>query len=149
MVDAAVDVRLRIEGHHLPGRRCGPYDDVHVALQVGRDPVGVVAGDAESAVWETELALVLRRGDAPDVRGPAVHGRRGERFAYLTWGSTTSGGFEMFRRAKLMLTEVPALASDPAGASVVDLTATVDLTDEDGMPRCARLGPPALQWSRS
>ena len=38
----------------------------------------------------------------------------------------------MFRRAKLMLADVP----DPRGAVV---TARVDLTDEPGMPRCARL----------
>ena len=158
-MNAAVDVRLRIEGHHLPGRRCGPHDDVHVALQVGRDPVGLVAGDADAAVWETDLSLVPRAGDdVPDVRGPAVNGRRGERFTYLTWGSTTSGGFEMFRRAKLMLGEVAALAPEPpagpaagpaAGPTVVEVTATVDLTDGDGMPRCARLRPPAVQWSRS
>ena len=150
-MNAAVDVRLRIEGHHLPGRRCGPYDDVHVALQVGRDPVGLVAGDADAAVWETDLSLVPLSGDdVPDVRGPAVNGRRGERFTYLTWGSTTSGGFEMFRRAKLMLSEVAALAPEPAVVpAVVEVTATVDLTDDCGMPRCARLRPPAVRWSRS
>ena len=149
MVNGAVDIRLRIEGHHLPGRRCGPYDDVHVALQVGRDPVGLVAGDADAAAWETDLTVVPHDGEDVDVRGPAVNGRRGERFTYLTWGSTTSGGFEMFRRAKLMLSEVPALALEHPMTVEATVTATVDLTDEDGMPRCARLRPPAVQWSRS
>ena len=147
------EVRLRIEGHHLPGRRCGPYDEVHVALQVGREPVDPVAGDAGAAVWETQLQVVSRGDDeagdgALDVRGPAVHGGRGERFAYLTWGSTASGSFEMFRRAKLMLGGVPALASSSrgAGTGTVGVTARVHLTDECGMPRCARLCPPALSW---
>lgn len=145
MATNGVDVRLRIEGHHLPGRRCGPYDDVHVALQVGREPVGPVAGDAASAVWETELTLVQPPGsEVPDVRGPAVQGRRGERFAYLTWGSGGAGGFEMFRRAKLMLGEAPLVVSEGPGA----VTARVDLTDDDGLPRCARLRPPAVEWSR-
>ena len=45
----------------------------------------------------------------------------------------------MFRRAKLMLADVP----DPAAAAV---TARVDLTDECGMPRCARLRVPALEF---
>ncbi len=93
MTETAVNVRLRIEGHDLPGRRCGPHDDVHVGLQVGR-------------------------------------------------GSTTAGAFSMFRRAKLMLDEVPSLVGD--GSTVA--TARVHLTDEDGMPRCARLSPPALEW---
>ena len=146
MERSGVPVRLRIEGHHLPGRRCGPYDDVHVALQVGRDPVDPVPGDAASAAWETDLAVVLPAGgDIPDIRGPAVQGRRGERFAYLTWGTTATGDFAMFRRAKLMLGGLPALVSGEP--SVV--TARVDLTDAQGMPRCARLVPPAVEWSTS
>ena len=142
MATSGVEVRLRIEGHHLPGRRCGEYDEVHVALQVGRDPVDLVPGDAPSAAWETDLTLVT--SPAPDLRGPAVQGRRGERFAYLTWGSTAGGGFEMFRRAKLMLDEVPALV----GGQPAAVTARVHLTDDAGMPRCARLRPPAVEWRR-
>ncbi|MGH3336428.1 MAG: DUF5990 family protein, partial [Nocardioides sp.] len=34
------------------------YADVHVALQVGRDPVGPVPGDAATAHWETEVRIV-------------------------------------------------------------------------------------------
>ena len=138
-------MRLRIEGHHLPGRRCGPYDEVHVGLQVGGDPVDLVPGDAASASWETDLTVVASpRDPAPDVRGPAVQGRRGARFAYLTWGSTAGGGFEMFRRAKLMLDGVPVLSGGEPGT----VTARVHLTDDDGMPRCARLCEPAVEWSR-
>ena len=148
MGKAALDVRLRIEGHHLPGRRCGPYDDVHVALQVGTDPVEPVPGDAAAAAWETDLAVVEGPA-APDVRGPAVHGRRGDRFAYLTWVSSTAGGFEMFRRAKLPLDEVPRLLDDPAAGGTTRVTARVDHTDADGMPRCARLGSSAVTWSWS
>jgi hypothetical protein len=145
MATSGVDVRLRIEGHHLPGRRCGAYDEVHVALQVGPDPVDLVPGDAPSAEWETDLTLVTSPADAaPDVRGPAVQGRRGERFTYLTWGSTAGGAFTMFRRAKLMLDEVPALVHGEAAV----VTARVHLTDDAGMPRCARLRAPAVEWSR-
>jgi len=52
----------------------------------------------------------------------------------------------MFRRAKLMLHRVdPALvtAAEAGGA----LVATVDLTDEHGCPRCARVDPPAIRWT--
>ncbi len=149
---AGVEVRLRIEGHHLPGRRCGPYDDVQVALQVGKDAAEPVAGDAAEAVWETVLSVVQPPGGAsagpPDVRGPAVQGRRGERFAYLTWASTGPDGPAMFRRAKLPLEELAALVA-AGDASPAEVTARVDLTDDDGMPRCARLRPPAVTWSRS
>ena len=132
-------MRLVIEGHHLPGRDCGSHRDIHVGVQVRRDPVELVPADAPSARWDVDVEVVQRDGER-DFRGPAVQGRRGERFVYLTWGEGDASSFAMFRRAKLMLADVP----DP-DADVV--TATVDLTDECGMPRCARLRAPALSWS--
>ena len=125
-------MRLVIRGHHLPGRRCGPYDDVHVGLQVGRDPQGLVPGDASRAEWVVEIGT-----DGGDFRGPAVQGRRGERFVYLTWGTYTNGTFTMFRRAKLMLGDLPP--------GVENVTVDIHLTDSKGMPRCARLTEPALR----
>ena len=129
---------LVIEGHHLPGRRCGSHDDIHVGLQLRRDPAELVPADANSARWQVDVQVVDQDG-AVDFRGPAVQGRRGERFVYLTWGELRDDTFTMFRRAKLMLADLP----DPHSDSV---TARVDLTDELGMPRCARLRPPALTW---
>jgi hypothetical protein len=129
-------VRLVIEGHHLPGRSCGGYDDVHVGLQRRREPAELVAGDAPSARWELDVEVRDRDG-VRDFRGPEVQGRPGERFVYLTWGTGTGRRFEMFRRAKLILAEAP-------DADVV--RAVVHLTDECGMPRCARLRSPALEW---
>jgi hypothetical protein len=76
-----------------------------------------------------------------------VHGVRGERFVYLTWGNVDAlHGFQMFRRAKLMLNRVdPALMSRAIDAD--RLKAVVDLTGKDGGPRCARVDPPAIEWS--
>ena len=133
---------LEIRGHHLPGRSWhlddGPCHDVHVGVQLGREPSELVPGDADGATWTVEVAV----RDGPDFRGPAVQGRKGERFVYLTWGDLPAGGtFTMFRRAKLMLADVLPHLRGP-GATVV---ATVDLTDERGGPRCARLRPPALE----
>ena len=88
-------------------------------------------GDQERAEWTTEVVVV-----DGDFRGPAVQGRKGDRFVYLTWGTLVGGTFTMFRRAKLMLADLP---------SDVDLvTVTIDLTDERGMPRCARLDRSAV-----
>jgi Family of unknown function (DUF5990) len=125
-------MRLVIRGHRFPGLTCGPYSNVHVGLQVGREPTDLVPGDADSAEWVTEIRAV-----DGDFRGPAVQGKKGERFVYLTWGSVVGGSFDMFRRAKLMLADLPADSEDVA----VD----VDLTDDHGMPRCARLRHPAIQ----
>ena len=126
-------MRVVIRGHHLPGRSCGPYQDVHVGLQVGREPHGLVPGDADRAEWVAEV-----RTDGGDFRGPAVQGRKGARFIYLTWGTYTGGTFTMFRRAKLMLDDLPQRADE--------VIVEVHLTDGAGMPRCARLKAPAMRF---
>jgi Family of unknown function (DUF5990) len=143
-------VRVEITGTRLPGRTfCRPdgslMENVHVAVQVRKDPEQLVPGDAEGAEWLVEVEVV--RGDGLDFRGPAVQGRRGERFVYLTWGDVgRNGGFEMFRRAKLMLHRIdPALVERACEGG--RLAATVDLTGPDGGPRCARVDPPAITWS--
>lgn len=125
-------MRLLIRGHRLPGLTCGPYTNVHVGIQVRREPVDLVPADAVAAEWVAEI-----RTDDGDFRGPAVQGRKGERFVYLTWGTVAEGTFTMFRRAKLALADLPADEDE--------VTVEVDLTDEHGMPRCARLCPPAFR----
>lgn len=131
-------MRLVIEGRNLPGRDCGGHREVHIGLQVRREPTELRPADAQRVRWETEVEVTEHLG-RPDFRGPAVQGKRGERFVYLTWGEVIDGRFAMFRRAKLMLADLP----DPAAHQV---TARIDLTDECGLPRCARLGPAALTW---
>lgn len=125
-------MRLIIRGHHLPGLTCGPHRNIHVGLQVKSQPVDLVPADAAAAEWVAEI-----RTDDGDFRGPAVQGKKGERFVYLTWGTVDGDSFSMFRRAKLMLAELPVDAAE--------VTVDVDLTDESGMPRCARLRQPAIR----
>ena len=145
-------VRVVIRGHHLPGRTWSAageaHDSVHVGLQERSDPVGLVPGDAASATWQLDVRVAPGPDGGPDFRGPAVHGKRGDRFLYLTWGNLApDGSFTMFRRAKLMLNRVdPSLvrAAEDGGGPLV---ATVDLTDACGGPRCARVDPPALEWT--
>jgi hypothetical protein len=135
-------MRLRIRGRDLPTPAGAGRERIGVALQVGTEPIGVVPDGATQAVWETEVTLV---GD--DFRGPAVQGRRGERFLYLTWGDLADGGFAMFRRAKLMLSAVDRALVIEAASHDRTLVADVVLTDEKGGPRCARVDPPAIRWS--
>jgi hypothetical protein len=132
-------VRLVIEGHDLPGRQCGGHVDVHVGVQLGREPAELVTADAPDARWELDIE-VIETPHGTDFRGTAVQGKKGERFVYLTWGEGAGDRFTMFRRAKLMLGDLPAPAADV-------VTARVHLTDELGLPRCARLEPPAVAWS--
>ena len=140
-----------ITGVHLPGRVfCRPdatvMENVHVGVQVRRDPAQLVRADQREAHWDIDVEIVRKDG-VVDFRGPAVQGRRGERFIYLTWGDVGSDeGFEMFRRAKLMLGQVEPELLESALVTGC-LSAIVDLTGEDGGPRCARVDPPAVAWS--
>ena len=139
---------LQIQGHHLPGRvwqsRDEYYDNVHVGIQVGKEPRDLVRADAESPSWTVPIDVICR-GDGLDFRGAAVQGKPGARFVYLTWGDVGDDGtFAMFRRAKLMLADLAPLVSDAQ-----QVIARVDLTDDCGAPRCARLTPPALTLERA
>lgn len=140
-----------IVGFNLPGCVFGRPDgslmnNVHVGLQVGREPAELVKADASEARWDFVIEAVIREGQ-PDFRGRAVHGKRGDRFLYLTWGEVNhDDGFEMFRRAKLMLNRIDENVMQSAIAEG-RLLAGIDLTSDDGGPRCARVDPPAIEWS--
>jgi Family of unknown function (DUF5990) len=146
-----VAVRVTITGRNLPGRvfrAAGEPErsNVHVGVQLGRDPSQLVRADALEACWDVDVNVEHKDG-MRDFRGVAVQGKRGDRFLYLTWGEVgADGGFEMFRRAKLMLDRVDPELMDRA-VSAGRLAAVVDLTGDDGCPRCARVDPPAVAWS--
>ncbi|MFC8075742.1 DUF5990 family protein [Streptomyces sp. NPDC057307] len=152
---------LRILGHDLPGADCGEFRHVHVGTQRGGEPDQLVSAGAAGAVFEIPVETVTAVGSArsagsadgeapgeppvaaPDFRGPYVQGRRGARFVYLTWGELPPGGdFEMFRRAKIFLADVPGELLD-AGTVETPL----GLTDAAGLPLCAAVRPPAITWA--
>jgi hypothetical protein len=145
-------MHIVIEGRDLPG--CDFVSDgvalhhVHVGVQVGKEPAGLVRADAKMARWSLDVrAVVVDEG--LDLRGPAVQGRRGERFFYLTWGDVgADGSFAMFRRAKLMVADIdPQLLA--AAADNGTLTASLSLTDACGAPLCARVRPSDITWRHS
>jgi hypothetical protein len=143
-------MRIVIEGRDLPGAEFEsdgvPLHNVHVAVQVGKEPIGLVRGDAGSARWEIDVRPVVADGGV-DLRGPAVHGKMGERFLYLTWGDVGADGFfAMFRRAKLMIADIEPGMLAAAAAADGALVASLSLTDERGGPRCARVEPPLIIW---
>ncbi len=143
-------ILVRIIGHHLPGRTCGPYSDVTVGLaqKVGCDPAGGISAAVREAKWETTIDVREREG-VPAFRGPAVNGPPRERFLYLTWIGRKGGAAPaMFRRAKLRLDAVPAKILAESLKSGL-LVGRLELTAGDGMPVCASVRPPAITWSTS
>jgi hypothetical protein len=145
-------VQIVIVGRDLPGRSFlsdgKSLDQVHVGVQVRAAAEQLVAGDAPSARWVLQVKHSTEDDGSVDFKGPAVHGKRGERFLYLTWGNLGAAGtFAMFRRAKLMLNRVDPALVEAAATDDRPLVAQVQLTDERGGPRCARVDPPAVEWS--
>ncbi|MBQ0991592.1 DUF5990 family protein [Micromonospora sp. PSH03] len=145
-------MRIRIDGSDLPGQRPGAEADalrlgnVHVGVQRKAEVVDQVPADAASATWSFEVSSREIDG-ALDVGGPWVHGRPGARFIYLSWGAVTQDGFAMFRRAKLMFTDVPTELLRAAHEGNGTLVGRVGLTDATGGPICARVRPPAVAWA--
>src|SRR6185295_9567553 len=112
-----------------------------VGLQSGRDDV--VRGRETADGLEFDVAIDVKRSDdgSPDFRGPLVHGPKGERFLYVTWGHLVDGRHEMFRRLKLYLSPLeraawsqPGLTWDDIGSGAVELRISGQGTD--GSPAC-------------
>ena len=137
---------IEIYGTNLPGRRFGDYENVHVGVQRKAEVVELVPGDAETAVWEVDVTV--KDGAPVDFAGPFVHGKKGDRFLYLSWGAVTPG-FAMFRRAKLMLAAVDPGVVEEARQPGARLVCRLGLTGGDGGPRCAAIRPPHIDWSAS
>ncbi len=142
MDPGGIELGVVVRGTDPPGRTFATYGDVHVGVQVGSDAVGMVPADSPAPQWP----LTVRVVDG-DFRGPAVHGKRGDRFLYLTWGDRVGSAFRMFRRGKLMLDRIDSAVVATAVEGGKTLVATVSLTDAKGGPRCARYDPPAIVWT--
>ena len=145
-------MRVVIDGFDLPGRTFvdpagHQLNDIRVGVQVGQEPHDLVPGDAPGARWELDVRVVAGSDASVDFRGPAVHGKRGDRFVYLTWGNVDEHQhFQMFRRAKLMLNRIDRELVTAAEQLQRPLVGIVRLRDAHGAPRCARVDPPDLEW---
>ena len=140
------EVSLRIDGRRLPGIRFAGREQIEVGVQRRGEVEQTVPGDASAASFLLDLD-VTRSPDGVDFRGPYVHGRKGERFLYLSWGRRGGdGGHEMFRRAKLHLSAIDTVQVNRAVDEELPLVGELSLTDEHGGPLCASVRPPIITW---
>ena len=142
---------IRIVATQLPGRTFASYRDVHVGVQIGKQVMDTVPGDAPAARWDVAVQVGVGKDGERALRGPGIHGPRGEKFLYLSWVAAPAGGEagdpQMFRRAKLQLDAVPDALLDEAIATGKPLVATLSLVDRSGCPLCASVRPPLVEWS--
>jgi hypothetical protein len=146
MARRTLTVRVRLTS--MPTWCDGPLS---VGLQSGRD--GILRGrpDGAGILFEGEVTAKPDRDGSPDFSGPLVHGRRGDRFLYVSWGVDRDGSHDMFGRLKLYLGplsrarwEQPGLTwtAIETGAVVVD----VEGKGPDGTPAC---GTARARWRPS
>nr|WP_134008284.1 DUF5990 family protein [Streptomyces sp. 846.5] len=146
-------MRMRIEGHTLPGRHCGSglgfprADGIEVGVQRKDRPAELLdpqPGDAPTATWTLPCTFT----EDGELHGPYVQNRLGGRFVYLSWFGRPpeEESSRMFRRAKLMLADVPSGVLDEARRSG-ELVGRLALTDAKGNPLCGRVVPPAVEWT--
>ncbi|MFF7255250.1 DUF5990 family protein [Streptomyces microflavus] len=148
-------MQIHIEASALPGRTCGPdsdfpgYENIHVGVQRKDRPgelLDLHPGDAPAASWTLECTA-RSTADGVEVAGPYIQNRLGGRFVYLSWGTVDEAGlFSMFRRAKLMFSDIEPELLEAASRSG-HLTGRLGLTDTKGQPLCARVRPPLISWS--
>ncbi len=140
-------VPVRIVGRRLPGRSWSGRNGIHVGVQRGTEVVGLVPGDAADALFDIDVEVVADGNGEPDFRGTYVHGRRGERFIYLSWGEVDEHGtFIMFRRLKLHLAPLMEHSSADTVLAAKKIQAVLELTDTRGRPLAASVRPPWVTW---
>ncbi|MEZ0091420.1 DUF5990 family protein [Streptacidiphilus sp. EB129] len=148
---------IRIEGHDLPGLTCGGspdfpgYAGIQVAVQRRNRPgelLGPQPGDADAVNWTLDATAKPAAEGGVELTGPHIQGGPGNRFIYLSWGTVLPPDrtFILFRRAKLLLAAVPPEVLT-AALDTGTLTGRLGLTDAKGHPLCARVVPPAIDWS--
>ncbi len=120
---------------------------MHVAVQVGGDPLGLVAGDATAAEWQIEVrpsSMATGRSIFVDRRSMASGPTGSSTSRGVTWATTARSDVP---RAKLMVADIPAELLARAAGDEGELVAELGLSDDQGCPRCARVRPPAIRWS--
>jgi len=140
-------MQMRIVGRRLPGSSWSGRKGIHVGIQRGAEVVNLVDGDEGEAVFDIDLDVVEDADGRPDMRGPYIHGRRGERFVYLSWGEVDEfGTFTMFRRLKLHLTPLLEQHSTEKLLNAKRIQAVLELSDTRGRPLAASVRPPWVTW---
>lgn len=141
MADERSAVNVEISVQDLPNARA-----LVAGMQCSQDVEQLATSDTARIGFDISVD-VITTPDGIDYRGPFVHGRRGERFLYICWGSVNEAGqFRRAARTKLMLGDVDRGLVNRAVAAAT-LRATVSATDEQGELRTGRVRPPAIEWS--
>jgi hypothetical protein len=106
--------------------------------------------DPVPAVETTDFDTVIEirtDGSGVDFFGAHVHGRRGDRFLYLSWGlPDQTEPFVMFARAKIKLVTIPTDLLDQCLEHNGQLVVEVEATNTKGQPSSGTIKPHDSAW---
>ncbi len=137
-------IRLRIVAIDPPfGEGHGVLFGMQTNLDI-HDPLPASA----TTTFDLEISVATAEPEGYDFKGRFVHGRKGDRFLYLSWGRARNGEpFEMFARSKLKLSDIPIDLVGSAIANGSRLVCEVQATNHKGQPATGSIRPPAIAWS--
>ena len=136
---------LRFENPYPSGKRV--YEAIHLGIQKGKDVIEAVPANVRSVTFTPEFS-VAKKGAGLSFGGPFAQGKPAERFFYLAWGEQKKAGrFEMFRRLKIFLHQLPEPKVERALKSGKPLTVKVNCTDEKGGPTCGMGHKTHVKWA--
>lgn len=126
-----------------------PFDREHGVLFGLQSKRGVDDPVQASTSAEFRVEVEVRTGDDGfDFAGDHAHGRRGDRFIYLSWGvPDQTEPFVMFARAKIKLAHIPPALLQQAVDRQQPLRAELQATNAQGQPASGTINPPAVDWS--
>lgn len=124
-------------------------EPVYLGIQRKNEVIDLVPGNARRAVFSFQVDVISNSTARLDFRGPFVHGKKGDRFLYLSWGDLRKdGSFSMFRRAKLRLSQIDGrdLQTVLSSHSTCMVRCRINLKGEDGGPICGSIVQKKSEW---
>ena len=148
MAQNQLNITILLHCTDLPGTVFEGRTAIRLGVQKGKAVVDDVAADVESITFICPMRV--ERGTEtgkPNFLGPFAQGTREERFIYLSWGGQGQTRWEMFRRAKIQLKDIPWTSVEQAAATEKPIEATIRMTDKRGGPLCASVKKEFITWT--
>ena len=137
-------LNIQLIGHGLGDRKSG----LHLGMQRGSEVVDPVPATAGTVLFALTVEVTpIGAGGEFDTRGPYVHGRRGDRFLYLSWGEVDpDGAYGMVMRTKIGLGTIAPDLVTRALESGATLRGTLSLVDAAGKPVSGTVPAERIAW---
>lgn len=141
-------LKIRLVGEGLQGPGGDDPDSLQVGIQRKAEVVDLVPWTAPTATFSLSAEVIATDSGEPDFRGPYVHGKRGDRFLYLSWGEVDrEGSFGMVQRMKIKLGSLDPPLIERALATGATLQGTFPLANQAGNPSSGTVKPEFIAWT--